>query len=220
MEYSKIIAVTGLPGLQELISSKNDGAIVRSLEDNTTKFVSSRIHNFSHLESIEIYTVRENVNLVDIFNAMEKSSAGLPDEKDAKAVKSYFEKVYPDIDFERVYNSDMKKMVKWYSVLKANNIEIKLTEIPEEEEEVEVVEEAPKPAKKKEEKSAAPAKKEKEKEKVAEAKPKKAAAKKKEEKPAAKKEATPKKKAAPSAKKEKDEKKETPKKKAAPKKKK
>jgi hypothetical protein len=219
MEYSKIIAVTGLPGLQELISSKNDGAIVRSLEDNTTKFVSSRIHNFSHLESIEIYTVRENVNLVDIFNAMEKSSTGLPDEKDAKAVKSYFEKVYPDIDFERVYNSDMKKMVKWYSVLKANNIEIKLTEIPEEEEEeVEVVEEAPKPAKKKEEKPAAPAKKAKE--KVAEEKPKKAAAKKKEEKPAAKKEATPKKKAAPSAKKEKDEKKETPKKKAAPKKKK
>ena len=219
MEYSKIIAVTGLPGLQELISSKNDGAIVRSLEDNSTKFVSSRIHNFSHLESIEIYTVRENVNLVDIFNAMEKSSAGLPDEKDAKAVKSYFEKVYPDIDFERVYNSDMKKMVKWFSVLKANNIEIKLSEPEEEEEEVEVVEEAPKPAKKKEEKTAAPAKKAKEKE-VAEEKPKKTAAKKKAEKPAAKKEATPKKKAAPSAKKEKDEKKETPKKKAAPKKKK
>jgi len=220
MEYSKIIAVTGLPGLQELISSKNDGAIVRSLEDNTTKFVSSRIHNFSHLESIEIYTVRENVNLVDIFNAMEKSSAGLPDEKDAKAVKSYFEKVYPDIDFERVYNSDMKKMVKWFSVLKANNIEIKLSEPEPEEEEVEVVEEAPKPAKKKEEKPATPAKKAKEKEVVAEEKPKKAAAKKKEEKPAAKKEATPKKKAAPSSKKEKEEKKETPKKKAAPKKKK
>ena len=152
MEYSKIIAVTGLPGLQELISSKNDGAIVRSLEDNTTKFVSSRIHNFSHLESIEIYTVRENVNLVDIFNAMEKSGAGLPDEKDAKAVKSYFEKVYPDIDFERVYNSDMKKMVKWFDSLKKHNVEIKLTEIPEEtaepvEEEVKeepVAEKAPK----------------------------------------------------------------------------
>jgi len=221
MEYSKIIAVTGLPGLQELISSKNDGAIVRSLEDNTTKFVSSRIHNFSHLESIEIYTVRENVNLVEIFNAMEKSSAGLPDEKDAKSVRSYFEKVYPDIDFERVYNSDMKKMVKWFSVLKANNIEIKLAEIPEEEEE-EVVEEAPKPAKKvKEEKPAAPAKKEKE--VVAEKKPKKAAVKKKDEKPAAKakKEETPKKKAAPSAKKESDtkSKKEAPKKKTPPKKK-
>lgn len=66
MEYSKIIAVTGLPGLQELISSKNDGAIVRSLEDKSTKFVSSRVHNFSHLESIEVYTVSDNVNLVDL----------------------------------------------------------------------------------------------------------------------------------------------------------
>ncbi|MFM9910353.1 MAG: DUF5606 domain-containing protein [Chitinophagaceae bacterium] len=151
MEYSKIIAVTGLPGLQELITSKTDGAIVRSLEDNVTKFVSSRIHNFSHLESIEVYTVRDNVNLVDIFQAMEKTNATLPDEKDAKAVKAYFEKVYPEIDFERVYNSDMKKMIKWFSVLKSNNIEIKLSEIPEEEEEIveatvkkEVVAEKPK----------------------------------------------------------------------------
>jgi hypothetical protein len=152
MEYNKLVAVTGLPGLFELVTSKTDGAIVRSLEDNSTKFVSSRIHNFSHLESIEIYTIRENVNLVDIFTAMDKNGGTLPDDKDAKAVKSYFEKAYPDMDFERVYASDMKKMVKWFSILKNNNVEIKLTEVPEEEEET-VVEETPvveeaKPAKK------------------------------------------------------------------------
>jgi hypothetical protein len=66
MEYSKLVAVTGLPGLYELINSKNDGAIVRSLDDNSTKFASSRIHNFSHLESIEVYTTGDNVNLVEI----------------------------------------------------------------------------------------------------------------------------------------------------------
>lgn len=60
------------------------------------------------------------------FQAMDKSGVSLPDEKDAKAIKSYFEKVFPELDFERVYNSDMKKMVKWYSILKANNIEIRL----------------------------------------------------------------------------------------------
>lgn len=151
MEYSKLVAVTGLPGLFELINSKTDGAIVRSLDDNSTRFVSSRIHNFSHLESIEIYTVRDNVNLVDVLNAMDKAGGTLPDEKDAAAIKKYFEKVYPDMDFERVYASDMKKMVKWFSVLKKNNVEIKLSEIPEEEEEaipeaIEVKEE--KPAKK------------------------------------------------------------------------
>lgn len=133
MEYSKLVAVTGLPGLFELINSKTDGAIVRSLEDKSTRFVSSRIHNFSHLESIEIYTVRENVNLVDVLNAMDKAGGPLPDDKDAAAVRKYFEKVYPDMDFERVYSSDMKKMVKWFEQLKKNNVELKLSELPEEE---------------------------------------------------------------------------------------
>ncbi len=135
MEYSKLISVTGLNGLFELIGSKTDGAIVRSLDDKTTKFVSNRIHNFSHLESIEVYTIRENVNLVEVLQAMDASKEKLPDEKDAKAVKNYFEKVYPDMDFERVYPSDMKKMVKWFNILKANNVELKITEAPEETEE-------------------------------------------------------------------------------------
>lgn len=157
MEYNRIVAVTGLPGLYEILSSKNDGAIVRSLDDKSTKFVSSRVHNLSHLESIEVYTVNDNVNLVEIFDAMKASKDALPDVKDNKALKSYFEKVYGDMDFERVYASDLKKMVKWYEVLKSNNVDIKLSEAPEGEEEAEVeelAEEAPaktaKPKKKKE----------------------------------------------------------------------
>ena len=141
MEYSKLVAVTGIPGLFELINSKTDGAIVRSLDGETTRFVSSRIHNFSHLESIEVYTVRDNVNLVEILNAMDKAGETLPDEKDATAVKKYFEKTYPDMDFERVYASDMKKMVKWFDILKKNNVEIVLSEQPEDEPEVEEVKE-------------------------------------------------------------------------------
>ena len=135
MEYSKLIAITGLTGLFEVMGSKPDGAIVRSLDDQTTKFVSSRKHNFSHLESIEIYTVRENVNLLEIFKAMDASSVTLPDEKDAKAIKAYFKNVYPEMDFDRVYASDMKKMVKWLAILKLNNVELKLTEAAETEEE-------------------------------------------------------------------------------------
>jgi len=128
MEYSKLISITGMPGLFEMVGSKTDGAIVRSLEDKSTKFVSSRVHNFSHLESIEVYTVRENVNLVEVFQAMDKSKEKLPAENDAKAVKSYFEKVYADMDFDRVYASDMKKMVKWFNILKANEVELKISE--------------------------------------------------------------------------------------------
>ncbi len=132
MEYKKIISVTGLTGLYEMVGSKKDGAIVRSLEDKSTRFVAQRVHNFSHLESIEVYTVRDNVNLTDVFLAMNNNSEILPNEKDASSVKAYFQKVYPDMDFERVYSSDMKKMVKWYAILKANDVEIKLSEEEEE----------------------------------------------------------------------------------------
>ena len=126
MDYNKIVSVSGLSGLFELLSSKSDGAVVRSLEDNTSKFVSTRLHNFSHLESIEIFTVKDNTNLSELFEAMQKSKEKLPDAKaDNKALKSYFEKVYPDLDFERVYASDMKKMVKWFHILKENKIEVK-----------------------------------------------------------------------------------------------
>ena len=150
MEYSKLVAVTGLPGLFELLNSKSDGAIVRSIEDNSTRFASSRKHQFSHLESIEVYTVRDNVNLVDVFKAMDDSGVSLPDPKHNAQLKTYFEKTFPDLDFERVYNSDLKKMVKWFELLKKMNVEFKITEAPVEEpvEEAAPEAETEKPAKK------------------------------------------------------------------------
>jgi len=123
MEYNKLIAISGLSGLFELLTSKNDGAIARSLETNLTQFVSSRTHQFSHLESIEVYTTRDNVFLAEVFIAMGKCKEALPSEKDAKAITAYFKKAYPNLDFERVYTSDMKKMVKWFAQLQKNNIE-------------------------------------------------------------------------------------------------
>jgi hypothetical protein len=132
MEYSRIVAVTGMPGLYEILNSKTDGAIVRSLEDESTKFVSSRVHNLSHLESIEVYTTGENVSLADIFSAMKNNNDALPDVKDNKALKDYFVKVYPEMDTERVYTSDMKKMVNWFVVLQKHNIDYAIKEEPQE----------------------------------------------------------------------------------------
>jgi hypothetical protein len=123
MEFKRIVAVTGMPGLYEILSSKSDGAIVRSLEEGSTKFISSRVHNLSHLESIEVYTTRDNVNLAEVFKSMKESTEALPNVKDNKQLKAYFEQVFPELDFERVYVSDMKKMVKWYEVLQKNNVD-------------------------------------------------------------------------------------------------
>ncbi len=125
MDYNKIVSVKGLSGLFELVTAKSDGAIVRSLEDNTTKFISARQQNYVLLDGVEIYTTKGNASLSDLFSAMQKSKEELPEANDSKAFKPYFEKVFPDIDFERVYASDMKKMVTWYQILSKNKIEIK-----------------------------------------------------------------------------------------------
>ncbi len=132
MEYSKLIAVSGMSGLFELLTSKSDGAIAKSLENDTTQFISSRAHQFSHLESIEVFTTRENVFLAEVFIAMGKSKEALPNEKDPKLVQAYFKKTFPNMDFTRVYPSDMKKMVKWFAQLQKHQVEPTL---PEEEEE-------------------------------------------------------------------------------------
>ena len=134
MEYSKLISVSGMSGLFELVTSKNDGAIATSLENNNTQFISSRAHQFSHLESIEVYTTHENVFLAEVFIAMKGSKEALPNEKDPKAVTAYFKKVFPKMDFDRVYASDMKKMVKWFAQLEKHNVEPVIPSDEEEEE--------------------------------------------------------------------------------------
>ena len=213
MQYREIVAVTGLGGLFQLIASKQDGAIVRSLEDKSTRFVSSRIHNFTPLESIEVFTTGENVNLAEVFKAMQEQDGktALVDAKaDNNAVKAYFKSVFPEFDEERVYVSDMKKMVKWYTILKNNDL-LKFDEQAEEADTEEVAaetavveEEAAKPAKKAAKPKKAAAKEETpaaEGEEAPAAKPKKATKAKKEETPAAEGEEAPKKKAAPKKKK-------------------
>jgi hypothetical protein len=125
MEYRQIVAVTGLSGLYQLMSTKNDGAIVRSLADKSIKFVSARIHHITPLESIEIYTTGENVRLHEVLEQIKANDSQVKElnsKKDDKAIKEYFRTVLPNFDEARVYNSDIRKVLKWYELLKANDL--------------------------------------------------------------------------------------------------
>ena len=137
MEYKEIVSVTGLSGLFQLLTTKSDGAIVRNIGDKTTKFISARQHNVTPLESIEVYTISENVRLHNVFQKMQEHEAAIPpiDPKTASkgAISGYFKSVFPEFDEERVYPSDMKKMLKWYELLKANDLLRFETESTEEE---------------------------------------------------------------------------------------
>ncbi len=126
MEYKEIVAVTGLGGLFQLLATKNDGAIVRNLADQSTRFISARLHNVTPLESIEIYTTGENVRLHHVFEKMKEQEAAIPPvdgkQADNAAVKGYFKAIFAELDEERVYVSDMKKMLRWYEILKGNDL--------------------------------------------------------------------------------------------------
>lgn len=142
MEYKEIVAVTGEPGLFQLVSSKGDGAIVRTLDGETTRFVPSRNHNFTPLESIEVFTTGTNVALSDVFRAMQEQEGtqAIPDPAaGGDEIRGYFRQIFPSLDEERVYMSDMKKMLKWYPQLRAHD----LLHFPEEESVEQTAEETP-----------------------------------------------------------------------------
>jgi hypothetical protein len=126
MEYREIVAVTGLGGLYQLVTTKSDGAIVRNVADKSTRFISARQHNVTPLDSIEVYTMGENVRLQHVFQKMQEHEASIPlaDAKstDNRVIKGYFKSIFPEFDEDRVYVSDMKKMLRWYELLKANDL--------------------------------------------------------------------------------------------------
>lgn len=201
MDYREIVAVTGIGGLFHLMATKSDGAIVRNLADKSTKFIPARLHNVTPLESIEVYTIGDNVRLHVVFQKMkENEHVAMPDAKKASnnEIKSYFKGIFPELDEERVYVSDMKKMLKWFDILKANDLlnfdYLKEEAIEEAVEAEEVIEEKPKKKAKatkeadaaeevaeKPKKAATKKKKEETTEESAEEKPKKTAKKKKED---------------------------------------
>lgn len=146
MEYREIVSVTGLGGLFQLLSTKSDGAIVKNLADQSTKFISARLHNVTPLESIEIYTTADNVRLHEVLQLMKDSNESKPNVKTGsnEEIKGYFKKVFPNLDDERVYVSDMKKMLKWFDILKANDLlNFEMYRQPAEEETAAVAEEVP-----------------------------------------------------------------------------
>ena len=141
MEFKDIISVTGMSGLFKAGNQKGDGLIVTKLEDNKSTFVSARSHGITTLENISVFREHdETIELKLVFAEMLKQETTNPP-VDAKAspdeLKKYFKKIIPDYDNERVHQSDMKKMIRWFHILKANNLiktanEIKSEETPAE----------------------------------------------------------------------------------------
>lgn len=134
MEFKDIMSISGMPGLFSLVSTKSNGIVVKSMEDGKTQFVSSRIHGISSLDNISVYLNQDEVislrNVLAEMKKQEEKVAPADPKSDPAALKSYFKNIIPEYDEDRVHISDMKKMIKWYHLLKQHDA------IPTEENEV------------------------------------------------------------------------------------
>ena len=119
MEFNKIIAVTGKPGLFEILSQTKTGVIVKSMLDGK-RFPITSTHNVSLLENIAIYTYETEVPLAEVFKAMAEKTEGkeaISHKESGKKLESFFAEVLPDYDDERVYTSNIKKVIQWFNLL-------------------------------------------------------------------------------------------------------
>ena len=124
MGLDKILAISGKPGLYELKAQTRTGFLAESLLDGKRLSVSIR-HNVSVLSEIAIYTFTEEVPLREIFLKIQEKENGeqaISHKESKNKLEAYFSEVLPDYDEDRVYVSDMKKVIQWYNILQAKGI--------------------------------------------------------------------------------------------------
>ena len=115
----EILAISGFPGLYKMISQIKNGLIVENLETKKRMPVYST-HKISALEDIAIFTEDEEIILKDVFIRMYEYSGKkevLSHKSSNEELKAFFEEILPNYDKDRVYVSDIKKVVNWYNIL-------------------------------------------------------------------------------------------------------
>ena len=118
MNLTGIIYITGMSGLFKVIAQTKNGFVVESLTDQKRIPISST-QRVSALEDISIFTKSENIPLTNVLTKVKENTATLIGAKsDSKTLRSYFKTIVPDYDEEKVYDSDIKKLLTWYSLLK------------------------------------------------------------------------------------------------------
>jgi len=119
MNLQGIVAVSGKPGLWKALAQNKSGYVLESLDDQKVKMVANiATAKIAALNEITLFGLDEDIRLTEVLERM-KNSANVPDAKaDGKKLREFFREVAPDHDEEKVYASDMKKVVSWFQVLK------------------------------------------------------------------------------------------------------
>ncbi|UUC45251.1 DUF5606 family protein [Flavobacterium cerinum] len=124
MSIERILAISGKPGLYALKLQTRTGFVAESLLDGKKITVGLR-SNVSLLSEISIYTYDGEIRLAEVFRAIaekEDNGPALSHKEDNAKLETYFREVLPDFDEDRVYASDIKKVLNWYNMLQAKGL--------------------------------------------------------------------------------------------------
>ncbi|WP_100612547.1 DUF5606 family protein [Confluentibacter lentus] len=125
MSLEKILSITGKPGLYKLLAQTRGGFVAESLLDKKKITVNVR-QNVSVLSEIAIYTLTEEVPLKKVLNTIKEKENGQPTTVTAKdsndKLEEYFFNILPEYDEDRVYVSDIKKIIQWYNLLQQHDL--------------------------------------------------------------------------------------------------
>lgn len=124
MNLEKVLAITGKPGLYELKIQTRSGFVAESLVDGKKITVGMR-NNVSLLSEISMYTNSEEKPLSEVMRNIakkEKNGPALSHKEDNDKLIAYFKEVLPDYDQDRVYASDIKKVLNWYNLLQSKGM--------------------------------------------------------------------------------------------------
>lgn len=124
MSLQKILAISGKPGLYELKLQTRTGFVAESLIDGKRITVGLR-SNVSLLSEIAVYTYTEEIKLAEVFKAIaakEQDGLALSHKESNDVMFAYFREVMPEFDEDRVYISDIKKILNWYNMLQPKGV--------------------------------------------------------------------------------------------------
>lgn len=122
MELSEIASISGKGGLYQVLKPGKSGVLLESLDETKTRIVAGATQRLSLLSEISIYTTTKEgtVALEEVLKKIHAdfgTDLGVDANSDASELKSFLKSVLPEYDEDRVYVSDIKKLVKWYGIL-------------------------------------------------------------------------------------------------------
>jgi hypothetical protein len=124
MKLKDILSISGKSGLYKYISQARNGIVVEAIEDGKRTTVPSSA-KVSSLKDIAIFSEKDEIPLAEVFKKIYEKESGketISHKSTPEVLKAYMESILPDYDKERVYVSDMKKLVMWFNILLSHNL--------------------------------------------------------------------------------------------------